>query len=400
MVMRSPGVFEAILSLPPEATLGDELTLSASGSACKVTLEAFTAARMALSLSDTAYVAGTGAAIIVTVTLSDLGGRPARAVIDLTTDNGAVSSLSMVAPGVYTARWQVADRFASKQRAFITARTRALSAERVLLLEAGRAKTLVLTALPAALDADGRSGTAIVATVNDVHGNGVRRVRLAASAHGKVTPFVWDAQAQSHRARYTTPSSYDLREDVLLVRDDASDLQSRVRLPLIPRQRVWLLGPKVGVSANFKGLLAPYAGFEVARRLHGILNRLMLGLDAGTLVALTDVTSSEGERIVGTVWAVPILAKLRMGFIVDRWELQGFAGVGVSIVGADVNGDVAGRASSVNFAFAFSPGLGAAVWVGPGQIALDVAYWYTRAGGVVQGQLGGLLVTAGYRFGL
>ena len=146
---------------------------------------------------------------------------------------------------------------------------------------------------------------------------------------------------------------------------------------------------------------SPYFAAEVAFRLPRPLQGFTLGIEAGVVWSRLAAADGNGATANALVWVVPMLGKARYARDFGRVEASIFFGAGVSIAGSEL--DVAGaeRVRSLQAVFAFSPGLGAAYWLGPGQIALDVGYWYSALSGAgVAGQVGGLNVVASYRFGL
>jgi hypothetical protein len=403
----APGLYESLVSLPKDVRVGEHLMLDAAlrndpgpKASCDFEARGGQPADVKLTLSSDNYVAGSGAPITVTARVVDSGGRAAYArKIEITADMGEVSAPKPLEPGTFTATWRPPDAHEGKRKAFVTARAgedTVVSAEAGLELRAGRATKLEVDA-GGLLVANGRDSTELRVRALDAHGNPVPGAALEAEARGTVGTFAYDEDDGLYRAVYTAPVVHEPVADDVVVREPSVDVRAKATLDLAPSLPPFVFGVKAGYAMNFGRIATPYYGADLAARLPLAGERVVLGAEGG--FSLIESATGGADTVRSTLTLAPILGRLAFSVLLEPIQVNVAAGAGATLVRREVKSESAGEVAESLVVPAYCGRVDLSMGLGPGRLALEGSYRYSSLSeDRVQGNVGGLVVTAGYGF--
>jgi hypothetical protein len=161
-----------------------------------------------------------------------------------------------------------------------------------------------------------------------------------------------------------------------------------------------LLGPRIGYSGNFGKISAPFFAVDFAYCPPFLDRNLSFGFELGFYWSNTKETSAEDEEEVKTsVWVLPLLARIVYQIPVAPFAFYFGIGGGLAVSDTQTESESASRTADRRAHGGLSGIGGADLALGPGRVVIEVEYLYTFTRKVdIEGNLGGLLVTAGYRF--
>ena len=153
-----------------------------------------------------------------------------------------------------------------------------------------------------------------------------------------------------------------------------------------------------GMVTNFGALIAPAVTTQLMIRLPPPADGLRLGANAGFFGTMLS-GEDKGETIEGSLWSVPVLARVAYELAVE--PVTPFVAVqgGVFIVSSRLSSSSFGEHMQTDVPFAFSGVVGGAIELGPGHALLEASYSYASLDNVVfSGQIGGLGISGGYGY--
>ncbi|MFC1609749.1 hypothetical protein ACFL6C_02215 [Myxococcota bacterium] len=408
-----PGVYESILTLPLDSQVGAKVTLGAaiigdmvSQTSCSATLRKGWPATVKLHVEPPVYVAGSGTPIAIAVEFLDADGGPAQPIpLEIDADIGEVSKVHVTPGGEHRAIWRFPDAFTGRKRGLLEVRPRTaqvISAEAVVELQAGPLSRLELSADATQLRADGHSTAVISATGYDATGNVAIPTGLVATAEGHVGAFSANGGGEAHQATYTAPYSFREQQDSIIVRSEKEDAETALQIQLRPGPVRTMLSAKAGYFTNLGRISSALIDTEFAVRLPVLDDRLSVGVEAMFYWSDRSEDLTNGQATADlSLWAVPLL--IRGTYRIPFEQLTFYAGiaVGISIVGRKITSPTDAPIETIENHPTLSGHVGADVSLGPGRVAFEVAYLYPISEGTtVRADLGGLLLTGGYRFEL
>jgi len=404
--MLAPGVYEALIMPPEDVAADTEVTISAklkgdevSQTTCSVALNQLSPVAVRLSTTPSAFVAGSSTVVFLKLEFLDLKGKPVPPVpVEFSADIGEISDVLPT-----SARWTLPNAFEGKARGVAIARSRTsrvTSANAFVQLRAGPISRLELSTRNATVRADGYSETTIVAKGYDAFGNPVSSARLTAEAEGTLSPFSKNRNGNVFEATYTAPYDDHPSEDTLVVRDDSGAVEASIRIKLLPSTTTVTLCPKMGYATNFGEISSPLFGIDVAVRPLILRGRLSVGLEVlGYWNESEEHIADSSEQSSLSIWAIPLLARTVYQIPLDQLFLYAGVATGISIVGTQIASQNDSRVETLGVYFALSGILGVERIVGPGRVVIEMAYLYAPfEASNIEGNLGGLLLTGGYRF--
>ncbi|MBN2494109.1 MAG: hypothetical protein JXR96_05930 [Deltaproteobacteria bacterium] len=403
------GVYQSLFTVAEDSRIGEKIALGASlssaessSASCRVAVRGGRPAAIKLFAIPSVYVAGSGTPITLRAELFDSGSRPAQNVpLEFTAELGKVGGVHTLSQGKIAASLTMTDALAGKRRAVITARTVAekpLSAQAEVELRPGRVSRLELRAARSELRADGRSSTVLRVRTFDAFGNAVPGAELKAKAAGEVGAFAFQESTDEFQASYTAPFSYEPLEDTIAVFGSGTDVEASERIALSPSKRLVSIGPRVGYATNLGKLSSLAFALDTQFRLPFGDENLLVGIEG--LYYWTDQSwLAEGEEGKTSLWVLPLLARVSYQIPIGPLALYlGVAG-GASLSMRETSSENTGKTSSFAVQMALAGHLGLDLEAGPGRVAIEAAYLYSPAEDEwLQGNLGGLLIFAGYRF--
>jgi hypothetical protein len=408
----APGVYESVLSLPPDVRIGEKVKLSAesakdetSHSMCTLKLRRGLPATVKLHANPTVYVAGSGTPVLLTAEFLDADGKPALPVpLAAAADIGRVSEFHAAPDGSHQASWTLPDNFAGKEKAKLSARTRTkvvIPVELFVELKPGPLSGLEVSVGQKQLQADGNSTTAVIAKGHDAGGNLVPTVELVARAQGQIGAFAPGNVEGEYQATYTAPQSHKELEDKIVISSSAArEVKATVGIHLLPDSIEMTLAPRVGFATNFGRIWSALFAVQFDVRLPVMKKRLSVGVEA--MFYWSDRT----ERLTNwrsdarvAVWATPLLVRGAYTIPLGSWSLvTGLAG-GALIVNRQISSPTDAPIETIEVHPAISGHLGTEVGIGLGYLTFELAYMHVfSTGGPVEADLSVPLVTAGYRF--
>lgn len=407
-----PGVYESVLEPPDDAVVGTTVTLSAtlhrdmeSKTSCTMSLRKGLPASATITVDPRSHLAGRNEPISVIVELVDVDGKVAPLVpVELSSDLGELSALRRASSGKYLATWTIPRKFGGKEHATITARTQSdpvISAKATLSLRAGPVSRIEVSARETQLQADGHNTTVITATAFDAMDNRVSSARLLADSAGKMTPFTRNGLGGAYESTYIAPRySEDTPEDTVVVRTEGGDIEASLQIELMPSTLPIAVGAKMGYATNFGEISSALFSVDVAVRPPILKERLAVGIEAFAYWNSSKQRLDGGtDNVTLSVWSIPLLVRATYQIPVDPLAIYAGVAGGVSIVGAEISSESDGRVATRGLYFAASGVIGADMRLGLGRAVLEATYLHSQSdASAVQGNLGGLLLTGGYRF--
>jgi hypothetical protein len=398
------------LTLPPEATLGQPVRLTAqieheqdSKVVCDTTVAGEAPARLQLSVAPDTWVVGSGQPARVDIQAFFKGKRTPRAVTMLgSTDFGELSAIESQGAEHSTATWTFPANLAGRREAKLQVKTvgpRPASAELVVQLRPGPPVLVRSAAQPGNLKSDGHSTANLVVEVRDANGNPVDAVPEVMHAKGTVSRFT-KASTGVYSATYRAPRASTLDHDDVSVRIGSSSVISSVRIELTPNSEHVRLWGTIGYGTNFAKVrgLAAAAGGSI--RLPIFRERLNLGADVGYLASDVSELDAAGQEVVSIkTTVVPLTA--RATYEIRLSDFGPYLGVaaGVAMVRSELASPSSGRFTQWNKRPAFAGMLGTSWRWGPGSLLAEVAYRFISLNEPnIAGNVGGFSIMAGYAY--
>jgi hypothetical protein len=399
-----PGVFEATLTAGDDE-VGTQAQVSASiaehaesQATCNLPLTTEWPNQVRLTVEPATFVAGEQP-IAVTAELGYSGRRAPREVaVELSADLGRVGELTRVSPRLFRASWVLPGPLDGRTAATLRAHTAAgprREATASIALRAGPAVRLAVSTSRARLPADGRSRATVAVTAVDAFGNPLSAERLSSSARGQVSIM---GGTDGQRIEYTAPRDYVSYRDVITLRDESSRAAGTVTMRLVPLRHRFAVGARLGYLTNFGKISGPLVAASVELRPPWLRSALAFAVEVGFYDSSTRQRADSGEPVTLLVQGVPLAAQLKYQLPLGRFALYACGGGGALFPRVQVSAPSLGQTTTSSATWLAGGALGADVDVRYGRAAVEVGYWYAPLAGAVNGNAGGLAITAGYRF--
>lgn len=199
------------------------------------------------------------------------------------------------------------------------------------------------------------------------------------------------------RARLTIVAEHgDQRSTCDVVRDAIPPPDAPAAAPT----RRWLgLGLQGGVHTNFGAIVAPLVTAQVTARLPVLDEGLLVGASGGFLMHRSEGADRlRGEDVAMTLIGGPLTARVAYELPVPTVVPYVLVHGGVFVMTSRLSSPTAGAMTTTQAVPAVGAALGAWTALGPGQVVLEAGYTYAELDNdLVDGALGGLGVTGGYR---
>jgi len=410
--LLGPGHFEAMFTALPDVKLGEPVVLRAvirgqprSSASCEIIVQRRAPTQGELSLAPVVYTAGSGTPIAIALDLYDAEHEPAQTVaVKFEPDLGEVRDVRSLPEGKVRALWILPDQLGGRRQALLSVETQSdprVRVEASLPLKSGRTDRLSLEAGAPELRADGHSQTQLSIRAVDAHGNANLDAELRIDAEGDVGALVYDEASSAFATTYTAPIRYEPAADVLVVRDEQADIEATRPIALSPSRHRFALGPRVGVTSNLGRVTSLLLAADAAWRLPWF-EPLTLGLETSfSWIDARDRIDQLDEELRTFIWVLPLLARASLQLPLDPFTLYAGAGLGTALVGSEVSSPSVGQSAGLQPLLAVSGHAGADAKLGPGRVVAEVgALWAGVDGAGLQGNVGGLQLSAGYRFEL
>ncbi len=409
--MIEPGLYQSVFTVSKDALVGENVSLDAtiqsdenSTTSCSIDIQGGQLASLGLSLDPQVHEAGSDAGVMINVKFLDADGKPAQpAAIEFGADLGQVSKLRHIKEGIYRADWTLPNGFMGKQTARITAGAISVSTittQADLALQPGPISRIEASTSDKSIHADGKSTTHIQLRAFDAFDNPVEKAGFTAKAEGTLSRFEKNENDSSFVATYTAPKRERQFRDTIVVRDKTTDVKAETTIILTSTRPPLALGPRVGYINNFGKISSVVFAADIAYCLPFLKRNLSVGLEAGFHFSnIEEKDAGDDEQVKTSTKVVPILA--RVAFQIP-WKLFAFySGVsgGVAITHIDEESESAGHQADRAAHGTIMGLMGADVTLGPGRVIIEAAYMHTfEKDSKMEGNRGGLLITAGYRF--
>lgn len=167
-----------------------------------------------------------------------------------------------------------------------------------------------------------------------------------------------------------------------------------------PASRRWLgLGLQGGVHTNFGSIVAPLVTAQLTARLPVLSDGLLVGIGGGFMMQQSEGADRlQGEQVAMTLVGGPLTARVAYELPVPTVTPYVVAQGGVFLMTSRLSSPTAGAMAITEAIPAVGGGLGAWTSLGPGQVIVEAGYTYAELdNALVDGMLGGLGVTGGYR---
>lgn len=401
--VAQPGVYRVALQVPNAVKAGERAQLSAaiagkpaSVSRCELAVPLERPERIDVELSRARFSASETEPIEVRLVPHYPGVREKAAfTVALQADLGTLSDTSVSAREPVAVRWQLPQQLAGHSDVRLRL-TGDLRRTLVLPLTAASLDTLSMEVSKARLPADGRSSAQLRVQARDAFGNPVRGARLELQALGSVDELQERAPGE-YEATYRAPLG-QAGEDRIVARDPDSGKKAQARIVLWSGSgRLWLAA-RVGYIENFARVAGPLAQLELGYRLPLLRERLSLSLLVGYYQSSTHVSSSAGGPTVRTeLWAVPMQLRVHYAVPVGAVDLTPLLGGGALAAASKLSSTTVGSVREGHLVPMFTGGLAASLGLGPGRVALELAYELAVLhGDSVRGSAAGAHLSLGY----
>jgi hypothetical protein len=404
------GYYSAPLALPPDATLGEAVSLTAqiNGEAdsrvvCDMAVAGEAPERLRLSVVPASWVADSDQPLRIQARASYSGKRKPRAVpLWVEADFGEVSLFQSQNVELFEATWRMPAKLDGRRQAKLQVQTvgpRPVKSEIVIELRPGAPRAMKVTAEPGNLKSDGRSEAQLTVHVFDAHGNPVDVAPELVEAKGTVSPFT-AVSAGVFTATYRAPQSSLLERDDVSVRAGKTSAIGSVHIGLTPASDRWRLWGAIGYSSNFAKVHAPMGAVGGGVRLPVLRESVIVGVDVAYLASQTNQLDSTGQESVSIkTTVVPVSARATYELRVSRFRPYLGAGGGVGMVRLDISSPSSGRYIRWKAHSVVSGLIGTLVRIGPGSALIEAGYRYIPVSEpTVSGNAGGLSATAGYLY--
>ncbi|MCP4674030.1 MAG: porin family protein [Deltaproteobacteria bacterium] len=409
--MIDPGVYQSDYTVSDSAHVGEKADFTASldgeevsSSACQVAIRGGRLTSLELNLDPQTFFAGSKATVSVGVRFIAAAGKPAQPTsVEFSAELGEVSGVRTVSQGRYAATWTLPDRLSGKREAVIKAHAVSnpdIGAKKAVELRPGPVSRIKLQVKDWIVTADGKSTTGVTASVFDEFENAVPGVSLVAEADGEVSQFEDDDGDGVYQAVYTAPQRDVRGKDTITVRKKDGDVIATTDISLWAGRPPLALGPRIGFATNFGMISSAVFAADFGYALPFLERNLSIGFEVGYYWSDAKQTSEDdSEKIETSVWGLPLLARIAYQIPVVPFAFYFGIGGGLVVSHAETVSKSAGRSASLKALPTIAGFGGADVALGPGRVVLEVAYLHTFTRGLdVMGNLGGLVITVGYRF--
>ncbi len=411
--MSAPGTYHVPFTISGQVRPGEKVQLGAtlggdeSMAVCQVEIQGGVLNTLKISLDPPAYRAGSGQPVSVGIRFLDANGRPAQPVpLTLDAELGQLSELHASPAGQgYIADWTLPQKFGGRHNATIevsSAGAPVIRSRQVLALESGPIARLELNVDHPRLVADGQQTTVITVRAFDAFDNPVRDASLTAEATGTVGEFVSNTRRGEFRATYRVPKQHRLPEDRVVVEVPAGGPRAETKIALLHRGSLIGMGPRVGYVTNFGKVSSFLLMVDATYRPDVWERNLSFGIEGGVYWDDREQQSADDSEVVSTsIRGVPLLARVAYRFPWSPIAVYFGLGGGVVVAHTEVQSASAGKAETGKGLGAVCGAAGADLALGPGRFVAELEYLYTFGSDLaVKGNLGGLLISAGYRFEL
>ncbi|MDJ0766008.1 MAG: hypothetical protein QNJ97_23690 [Myxococcota bacterium] len=407
------GVYRSAFTVSNDAKLGEItafrtwLSKTTSESTCRVKIRGGLVNQVQLEVTPSQFIAGKTKEVAIQVHFKDKQGGPAQPVpVEIAPNFGTISPLRPGVGNAFIATWRVPTSFADRQQAEVTLQTAQapkIKTRAELMLKPGHLARIVVNTAQDKLNADGRSQTTLYAQGFDAFDNPVRNLKLQASAGGEMTDLS-DADGDGQfQGTYTAPKRRRSTRDTILVSDDQRGIEGRTKVTLVSKRPPSAVGARLGYISNF-GKISTAAYMADVTYHPPILERnLSFGVETGFYwEKIEQPSKNDDQELVKTsLWSLPLLVRTTYQLSFHPFGFYFGIGGGTVISSNREASQTAGSTDARKAGGALSGIVGADFIWGIGRVVLEIAYIRTFLRDMaVDGNLGGLFITAGYRFEL
>ncbi len=411
--MIDPGVYQSSYAVSDGVRIGEKANFSASldeesvsSAACQVEIRGGRLTSLELDLNPQIFVAGSGAAVSVGIRFVAAEGKPAQPTsVEFLAELGEVSRVRTTSRGQYVATWTLPSNLSGKREAVIKAHAVSnpdTNAKETIGLKPGPVSRIDLSTEDWIVTADGKSTTGVTASVFDEFENTIPKVSLQVEAEGSVSQLEDDDGDGVYHAVYTSPRRDVRGKDTITVRKkgEEGDIEATTAINLWAGRPPLALGPRVGFATNFGKISSVVFAADFGYALPFLERNLSVGFEVGYYWSDAKQTSEDdAEKIETSVWGLPLLARIAYQIPVVPFAFYFGIGGGLVVSHAETESESAGKSASLEALPTISGFGGADVALGPGRVVLEIAYLHTFTQGLdIKGNLGGLVITVGYRF--
>lgn len=408
--VQAPGLYTFTYSAPRDIRIGDQLGLTATlrgdtavQHQCTSSIPGEYPHRIRVQLSEAQIQAGKTTAIQVILEPEYPGQLPRlRVPLQARVDFGSLSELVEEQSGRWTGTWSIPTQLENRTQASLTVQADGpATGEGALSLRPGPVASLQLDLADGALSADGVSTTRVEIRASDSYGNAVPNARLELDARGGLAGL-HEAEPGRYVATYTAPfSTRDMIDRLEVVVPDTQVMATRaVRLHRAGWRQAATL--RAGYQDNLGKISNFLLEMSAEYRLPMWQRRLGIGLSVGYYGDSDSRVAADMDEMVATsVSVIPIVARASISWRLRRLSLYFGLGVGVAYADLSIESPSVELIRYRGVGWMTDGIIGAEIPLGPGFAILAASGSYAPVEQVfVNGNLGGVQLTMGYRYPL
>ncbi len=379
----------------------------------------FLPTEMGLQIKPKALVADGRSRAAIQVELKDQAGNslPGKA-LRILADQGRLSRIEDQGNGIYTA-WLTSPKRRDKESVMISASLRVgigrdpkryflLVREGQVNLLTGKPALIAVEATSLSLQADGTSSAKITTKITDASGNPIIGELLMVTASRGRVGEVEDHEDGSYSFDYI--SSKERHEQVaqISITNPRGDFTKVAKITLMPEPRSFGIGPKIGYITNFGKVSGIYPGIEGSYILPWLSRLTAISLEAGYYYSSYEHSGEDGVgeyKLVTDLKIIPIFVNGIYRILSGRLRPYVGVGLGVLVTNSRLSHSRQPALSSTSWVFGVHGLGGLEMKLGPGIVLAELKYNYSQldselkaSSSTVEGNIGGLIAGAGYRF--
>jgi opacity protein-like surface antigen len=380
----------------------------------------FLPTEMSLQIKPKALVADGRSRAAIQVELIDQGGNPLPGkAVRIIADQGKLSRIEDQGNGLYTA-WLTSPKKRDKKGVRISASLRVgigrdpkryffLQKEGRVSLLTGKPALIAVEATSLSLQADGASSAKITTKITDATGNPIIGELLMVTASRGRVGEVQDHEDGSYSFDYI--SSKERHEQVaqISITNPRRDFTKVAKITLMPEPRSFGIGPKFGYITNFGKVSGIYPGVEGSYIFPWLSRLTAISLEAGYYSSSHEQSGENEEvgeyKLVTDLKIIPIFVNGTYRISSGRLRPYVGVGLGVLVTNSKLSLSRLPALSSTSWVFGVHGLGGLEMKLGPGIALVELKYNYSQldsklesSSSTVEGNIGGLIAGAGYRF--
>ena len=360
---------------------------------------------MRVQVAESAYTAGSGKSIELTVEVDYEDDKPRRRpILEFVPDIGSVSPPRWQGAGLLVATWDIPDGFEGLARASVAVKSKGqakLTTKAEVDLKAGPLSTFKLHSTRRVIEADGSSKTNVIATLKDSFGNGVVGTPPKSASGATLGVFRASEKPGTYVAVYQSTRSYSAKDVSILVREPVTGMESKLSIGLIPAKRRIVADIRLGYTTNNGIVKAPSGSFALAWRIPLGKHFGVVGGESGVFRSSSTEATDDGSTLDLQVLGAPMMGTLAYERVLRHLTLYAGLGGGAVYSRTRLSSMNTGRRTVVKFAPGGGAFFGSRLPIGPGHLVSQFSYWTAPIDSKgVKGDLLGLAFSAGYGFDL